>query len=86
MQVVKFDKCNTVIGASNDESLPAYKDTKSSEAGFVICYRLSFLDRIKILFKGRLFVSIITFGDAVQPTTVSTEFVLPRLKVTDEED
>jgi hypothetical protein len=46
--------------------LPVYKDP--CDEGYVTsCWRLSLWERLKMLFTGRMWITVMTFGDALQP-------------------
>ncbi len=62
----------TVYGTTQEQylDLPAYKD----EQGTVLTrWRLSFMERIKLLFVGNLYVSLMTFNKPLQPIKLSLE-------------
>jgi len=81
MKPVKFKESNTVVGSGLGEgnSLPAYKDSNTLEKGVVMCWGMGLWGRIKFLFTGRIYVSVLTFGDSVQPVKLSTTFNKPEL-------
>lgn len=64
-------EANTVFAENQDEylPLPAYFD------GDVVtsCWRLSFVERIKVLFRGRVFLQVLTFGTPLQPIKMSVD-------------
>ena len=66
MNPVKFPESNITFAKNQPEylPLPAYRD----EYGRVItCWQLSWKERIEILFKGKLWLNILTFGMRLQP-------------------
>lgn len=68
MKPIKFKEANVVFGEDQPEylPLPAYcADTKEGHA--VTCWKLSFLERIRILFTGRVWLSQLTFRKPLQP-------------------
>jgi hypothetical protein len=74
MRPIKFKECNKVYAENQPEyiPLPVYED--ADQGGRVIhCWQLSFVERIKILFKGRLWVSVLNFGQPLQPISIETD-------------
>jgi len=74
MEIIKFKECNIVFAEDQPEylPLPAYMD----EEGLVIsCWKPSLKERIKILFKGKIYVSMLTFNHPLQPIRLDTEFI-----------
>lgn len=65
MENVKFEGCNTVYGADQ----PEYKPLHAQRTGNVTitCYRLSFKERVKMLFTGLLWLGQMNFGQPLQP-------------------
>lgn len=66
MKPIDFTETNVMF--ARDQSpylpLPAYK----SEDGEVItCWQLSFVERIKILFSGKMWLRVLTFNYPLQP-------------------
>lgn len=70
MKNIKFPACNTVIGAGQPEYKPlsAFTDDRVT----VTCYRLSFRERLNILFCGRLWLGQMNFGKPLQPQLPTT--------------
>lgn len=72
MKPVKFKHQNVVFAEDQPEytPLPALKiDSPNGEV--VSCWRLSFLERIKVLFTGRVWLSLMTFGKPLTPSYIS---------------
>lgn len=65
MKNIKFDGCNVVYGKDQ----PEYNQLHAQRVGNVSisCYRLSFKERIKILFTGLLWIGQMNFGLPLQP-------------------
>lgn len=66
MKPISFKEQNCTIAKNQKEylSLPAWK----SKDGIVIsCWQLSFIERIKLLFTGRLWFKILTLNKPLQP-------------------
>jgi len=69
MKPIKFKEHNCVYAKDQPEylPLPAYK--VNDERGEVIfCMHLSFKERFKILFTGRLWCSLLTFNKPLTPS------------------
>ena len=68
MKPLKFKQHNKVY-AENQEPylpLPVYEDEKQGGRVFH-CWQLSFKERIKILFTGKLWIMVLNFGKRLQP-------------------
>ena len=65
MKNIKFKECNVEIAKDQDEfkALWAYMDYTVT----VSCYKLSFKERLKILFFGELWLGQANFGNPLQP-------------------
>ena len=65
MKNIKFKECNKIIAKYQREykSLHAFVDETVS----ITCYKLSFIDRIRALFLGRLWLGQINFDKPLQP-------------------
>lgn len=72
MQPIEFPEQTTVWGKNQPEylPLPAYTDDKQT----VTCWALTWRERLKILFTGRLWLRQLNFGDALQPQRPGTEY------------
>jgi len=69
MKPVKFPEQNVVFAEDQPEylPLPAYKDP-APEGQVISCWKLSFKERLTILFKGHLWVSLMTFHKPLTPS------------------
>lgn len=80
MKPVKFEECNVVLAEDQPEylQLPALLD-KSEEGEIVYCMKLSFLERLQVLFTGRVWGSVLTFHKPLQPvfSTVFKDDLIP---------
>ena len=65
MENIKFKECNVEIAKNQPEykTLQAFRDDRVT----ITCYKLSFRERIKILFTGLLWLGQMNFGRALQP-------------------
>jgi len=67
MKSINFEESNVKFAENQPEyiTLPAFYD---KENGIVVtCYKMSFRERITLLFTNRIWLSIMTFGQALQP-------------------
>ena len=81
MKPIDFKERNIIFAKDQSEyqSLPAYKNKNEGNSGEVVsCWSLSFRERIKVLFSGKLYVSLMTFNKTLNPTyiTVNKEEVI----------
>jgi hypothetical protein len=73
MKIVTFPEQTVVFARdqSRYRPLPAYKAKGDAEGRVVCCWRLSFTDRLALLFTGRLWHSVLTFNAPLQPQLLS---------------
>jgi len=74
MQPIKFKEHNKVYAKNQKEylPLPVYED--DTNGGRVIhCWRLSIPERLKLLFKGKLWIHVSNFGQKLQPIKPTTD-------------
>lgn len=71
MKPIKFDGCNVVYAKDQPEylPLPAHND------GITVttCWNLTWRDRLKMLFIGRMWLQQMNFGAALQPQRPSAD-------------
>jgi len=81
MKPIKFKEQNCTYAEDQPEylPLPAFKND-STEAEVISCWKLSFKERIKILFTGKLWVSLLTFNKPLTPSffTVNKKDILTK--------
>ena len=54
--------------------LPARVDIKTGGSGSVVtCWKLSWRERFQVLLQGRFYLTILTFGRALQPVRLTLE-------------
>lgn len=66
MKAIEFTGCNIIFAESQKEyyNLPAYK----AEDGMVLsCWKLSFIDKIKVILTSKIFLQVLTFNEPLQP-------------------
>lgn len=66
MEIVTFKECNTVYAENQPEylSLPAYR---ADDGRITSCWKLSFFERLKVMFRGKVFLQVLTFNQPLQP-------------------
>jgi len=85
MNPVKFKGQNVIYAESQPENLPLPALKINSPRGEVVsCWALSFKERVKILFTGKLWVSLMCFNKPLTPSYFSVNrkevFSLPEDK------
>ena len=65
-----FKEKNVVLGNEQPEylSLPAFKN----EGDVITCWNLSFKERLRILFKGEIWLHVLTFNNSFPPIFLTT--------------
>lgn len=73
MKPINFPGANVIFGKDqpNYLPLPAYHEKASFEAYAVSCWKLSFFERIKILFNGKLWLCMATYQKPLTPCILS---------------
>jgi hypothetical protein len=69
MKPIEFPGCNVVLGRgqSRYQELPARSDGNCVSS----CWKLTWKERLKILFTGKLWLAQLTFGHRFQPQAPS---------------
>jgi len=73
MKPVEFPECNIVAAENQPEyqALPAHRaPTKNGEV--IACWRLSFVERLRALFLGKIWVSLWCFDHSITPSLLTT--------------
>ena len=65
MRNIKFKECNASFAKNQKEYLELQAFV--NEGVVVTCYKLSWRERLKILFTGKLWLGQMTFGTPLQP-------------------
>lgn len=73
MKPVSFKQVNTVYGKDQPDyiPLPAHR---SGTGEVISCWQLNLWERIKVLFTGRIYVTLLTYNNPLQPQKLSTKF------------
>ena len=87
MKPIKFKYCNVVYAENQPEyqNLPALKlETDNGE--IISCWKLSFKERLIILFTGKMWLSLLSFNKPLTPSFLSVNrkevFTIPEDKLT----
>ena len=74
MKPVNFPESNVVFAKDQPQylQLPAYKQPDGSFK-IITCWRLSLKERLQVLFKGNLWISVMTFNSPLQPILPTTD-------------
>lgn len=74
MKPKEFKEVNVIFAKDQPEYLPLPAFKNKSERGEVItCHSLSFKERLKILFKGEIWLSMMTFNRPLTPIFMSVD-------------
>jgi hypothetical protein len=73
MKLIEFPEQTTIIAKDQPPylPLPAYQVPLSPEGQIICCWKLSLLERLKVLFKGKIWHSVLTFQNPLQPQLLS---------------
>lgn len=77
MKPIKFKEVNVTYAEDQPEynPLPVFKD---SDGTVVCCQKLSFRERLRVLFNGEIWLSLMTFNKPLTPhymTTIKSEVI-----------
>lgn len=74
MKPIPFKEQNVVFAKDQPEYLPLPAFRSDSPQGEVVsCWQLSFTERLRILFTGKLWVSLLSFNKPLTPSFFSTK-------------
>lgn len=70
----KFKEANVTFAKDQPEyqSLPAFID-RSPQGQVITCWNLTFMERLRILFKGEIWLSLLTFNKPLTPSFITTK-------------
>lgn len=79
MKPINFKEANVVFAKDQPEyqPLPAYR-IDSPKGEVVSCWKLSFRERLRLLFTGKLWIQLLSFNQALTPqypTTIKSEVI-----------
>lgn len=72
MKPVKFKESNVVFAKDQTEYLPLQAH-RTKNGTVTSCWKLSFIEKVKILFTGRIYIQIMTFNQRLQPQLLSVD-------------
>lgn len=70
MKVSKIPEANITI-AKNQSQYTPLPALVMDDGAVISCWKLSFLERLQVLFTGTIFFSLLTFGHSTQPQFAS---------------
>jgi len=75
MKLVEFPEQNVVFAKDQPEylPLPAHRYSGDPRGKITCCWSLTLRERVALLFTGRLWHSVLTFRDPLQPQLLSVE-------------
>lgn len=73
MKAIKFPEQNCIYAENQKEYLPL-PAFKGKDGEVISCYKLSFIERIKILFIGKLWLRQLTFNSLLQPQSPTVNY------------
>lgn len=75
MKLIEFPEQTIIIAKNQPEylPLPAYQ-CKDPQGTIICCWKLSFKDKIKLLFTGKIWHRILTFNKSLQPQLLDTKY------------
>jgi len=66
MEPIEFEHCNIVYAKDQPEYLPLPVH-RTPDGTVTSCWQLTFIERLKLLVNGKLYISIMTFNKPLQP-------------------
>jgi hypothetical protein len=75
MKAIEFPEQTLVIAKDQPQyaPLPAHVDLSSNEVVITFCWKLSFRERLGVLFCGNLWHQVLTFGQPLQPQRLDVQ-------------
>lgn len=74
MKPVKFPEVNVTFAENQPEYMPLPAFRNKSEYGEVVtCWDLSFKERLRVLFRGKIWLSMMTFNKPLTPSLMTTK-------------
>ena len=74
MKPIKFKEVNITYAKDQPEyqPLPAFKNN-SPEGEIISCWHMSFKERIRVLFTGRIWLELLSFNKPLTPSFMTTK-------------
>ena len=75
MKPIEFKEQNVVYAKDQPEymPLPAHKVKDSPRGEVISCWNLSLIERLRILFTGKIWVCLLSFNKALTPSFLTTK-------------
>jgi hypothetical protein len=74
MKPKKFRECNVIFCENPEEYAPFPVFINDSPRGEVVsCWHLSFIERLRLLIKGKIWLSVLTFNRNLLPMFLTTK-------------
>jgi len=75
MDVIEFPEQTVVIAKDQPQyrPLPAYRQSADPEGLVICCWHLTWRERFRLLFTGRIWHHILTFNEPLQPQLLEVE-------------
>jgi len=75
MELIEFPEQTVVIAKDQSEyvPLPAHRFPNDSQGRIAFCWRLTWRERLRVLFGGVIWHQVLTFGRPLQPQLLATE-------------
>lgn len=72
MNPIHFEESNVVIAKNQPpyRALPAHRRPDDENGKLTVCWRLSFRERLRVLFRGVIWQQILTFREPLQPQSL----------------
>lgn len=74
MKPITFKEQNVVYAENQPEylPLPAHVSPMDPQGPVISCWNLSFKERLRVLFTGRIWLLLLSFGKPLTPSRIST--------------
>jgi hypothetical protein len=72
MKPIEFKEQNLIFAENQKEYLPLPAH-KTEDGEVISCWRLTFIERVKVLIFGNVWMRVLTFNDPLQPQTPSID-------------
>lgn len=79
MKPIKFKEANVTFAENQPEYLPL-PAFRSADGLVITCWRLSWMERIKLLMTGRLWLLNLTFNQPLQPVMLQVKYPFETVK------
>ena len=73
MEILSFKEQNTIIAKNQQPYLPLPAH-RTEDGEVTSCWGLSFKERVRLLFTGKIYFTLLTFNQPLQPQKASTKF------------